>query len=587
MGKVNDYIKKILKIIKNENKTIINKEKPWLQYYGDQIPESLNYFNGSIYENLKESAIRNENKKAYTYFGSEVTYGKFLNKVDKIASALLELNIVKNESVTICCPNTPESIALIYAVNKIGGIANVLHPLSTTQDIERALKETNSDTLFCADISMPKARNIKVNNFIMVPVNTSFKGILKTLYRFKAGENLKIDEGMLTWQQFLNLSTGKEANVKVSSDDPAAIIYSGGTTGKPKGIIISNKNFNAMSDQIYVLCKFIRPGNSVLAALPIFHVFGLSVCVHSCLMAGMTLKILPQINTKKINKELKKYKPNVFPAVPSLLKMIVNGTDPGEDAFKDIKLVVVGGDYLSPQLKQEMIDYLRAHGSDADILIGYGLSEATGFSCSTAPVDMKTASDGTLGVPNPDIMIKIFEPNTDIEKSSGDVGEICISGPTIMMGYINEDEETKKTLVTHNDGKIWLHTGDVGYMDKDGKLYYTSRIKRMIITNGYNVYPIELEDIICKHEKVDSCTVIAIPHKIKNQTPKAVIALKEGVEDTPEVRDEIRKYCYKNIAKYAVPTEFEYRKSLPKTATGKADYKTLEKESTEKLNQKK
>lgn len=585
MGRVNDYIKRILKIIKKENK-IINKEKPWLQYYGDKIPESLNYFQGSIYENLKESAVRNESRKAYSYFGSEATYGKFLKKVDEIASALLELDIVKNESVTICCPNTPESIALIYALNKIGAIANIVHPLSTTQDIERALKETNSDTLFCSDVSMPKARNIKVDHFIMIPVNTSFKGILKTLYRFKAGENLKVDEGMLTWQEFLNMSTGKEVDVEVTGDDPAAIIYSGGTTGKPKGIIISNKNFNAMSGQTYALCDYIRPGNSVLAALPIFHVFGLSVCVHSCLMAGTTLKILPQINTKKINKELKKHKPNVFPAVPSLLKMVVSGSDPGRDGLSFLKLVVVGGDYLSPQLKKEMIDYLRAHGSNADILIGYGLSEATGFSCSTAPLDMETAKDGTLGIPNPDIMIKIFEPNSDVEKSLGDVGEICISGPTVMMGYINEDEETKKTIVTHSDGKKWLHTGDVGYMDKNGKLYYTSRIKRMIITNGYNVYPIELEDIICKHEKVDACTVIAIPHKIKNQTPKAVIVLKEGVEDTPEVREEIKRYCYKNIAKYAVPTEYEYRKSLPKTAVGKADFKALEKEAAEKSKKK-
>lgn len=580
MGRVNDYIKKILRIIKKEEK-VINKEKPWLQYYGDKIPEFINYFNGGLYENLKQTASVNENRVALCYFGTNITYKKLIEKIDEIASALLELDVVKNESVTICMPNTPESIALIYAVNKIGGIANVVHPLSSTADIERALKETNSDTLFCADVSMPKARGLKVKHFVMVPVNTSFNGILKVLYKFKAGSNLKVDEGMLTWQEFLNQSTGKTVDVKVESDDPAAIIYSGGTTGKPKGIIISNRNFAAMAGQEYAVCDLIRPGNSVLAALPIFHVFGLSVCVHGCLVAGMTLKVLPQINTKKLNQELKKHKPNVFPAVPSLLKMCVNGTDPGPNGLSFIKVVVVGGDYLSPQLKDEMTKYLRDHGSDAEIFVGYGLSEATGFSCCTAPLDTKTGADGTLGVPNPDMMIKVFEPNSDVEKSFGDNGEICISGPTIMMGYINEDEETKKTLVRHNDGKIWLHTGDVGYMDKDGKLYYTSRIKRMIITNGYNVYPIELEDIICKHEKVDACTVIAIPHKIKNQTPKAVIVLKKGVEDTPEVREEIKRYCYKNIAKYAVPTEYEYRTSLPRTAVGKADYKTLEKESKE------
>ena len=289
--------------------------------------------------------------------------------------------------------------------------------------------------------------------------------------------------------------------------------------------------------------------------------------------------IVPQLNTKKINKELKKYKPNVYPAVPSLLKMSVNGNDPGFNAFKDIKVVVVGGDYLSPALKKEFEEYLKKHGSSAVVKVGYGLSEACGFCCCTAEVDEKYVKNGTLGIPNPDMIVKIFEPNSDIEKSYGDVGEICVTGPTLMMGYINEDEETKNTLIEHTDGKVWLHTGDLGYMTKEGFVYYTSRMKRMIISNGYNIYPIELEEIIGKCELVDACTVVGIPHKIKSQTPKAVIVLKEGVPDNMQTREEIRKYCYKNIAKYAVTSEYEFRTSLPKTAVGKVAYKDLEKKN--------
>ena len=334
-----------------------------------------------------------------------------------------------------------------------------------------------------------------------------------------------------------------------------------------------------MALQTSNVCKYISPGYSVLSALPIFHVFGLALCTHTCLVSGMKCIIVPQLNTKKINKELKKYKPNVYPAVPSLLKMSVNGADPGINAFKDIKVVVVGGDYLSPQLKSEFEEYLKTHGSSAVVKVGYGLSEACGFCCCTAEIDEKHIDNhkGTLGIPNPDTIVKIFEPNSDIEKSLGDVGEICITGPTLMMGYINEDEETKKTLVLHNDGKTWLHSGDLGYMDKDGFIFYTSRLKRMIITNGYNVYPIELEDIINKCKYVDTCTVVGVPHKIKSQTPKAVIVLKQGVENTMEIREEIRRYCYKNIAKYAVPTEYEFRDTLPKTAVGKVAYRDLEK----------
>lgn len=569
MGIVNTYIKKILKKIK----PFEDKEKPWLKYYND-IPENLNYFKGSLYDHLKDAVSKNENRIACRFYGREMTYKKFLRSVDKIASALKQFDVVENECVTICLPNSPESFALIYAINKIGAIANIVHPLSTTQEIERALNETNSSILFCADVSMPKARDIKVEHFVMIPTSNSLSGFLKLAYNIKNAVNMRLEKDMLSWENFLNYTADEDPYCKRSSEDPAAIIYSGGTTGKPKGIIISNLNFNAMAGQVVAVCKYIRPGNSVLAALPIFHVFGLSVCVHSCLMAGMTLIIVPKIDTKNINRELKKYKPNVFPAVPSLLKLAINDKDPGRKAFKDIKLVVVGGDYLPPNVRQEMLNHLRDHGSDADIKIGYGLSEATGFASSTAFLDEELDS---LGVPNPDILIKVFEPNSDIEKTVGEVGELCISGPTVMMGYINEDEETKKTLVQHHDGKIWLHTGDLGYQDKKGVFHYTSRLKRMIITNGYNVYPIELEDIISKCEYVASCTVVGVPHKIKSQTPKAVIVLKDGVEDTPIVRMKIRKYCSANIAKYAVPTEYEYRKSMPVTAVGKVAYKVLEK----------
>lgn len=575
MGKVNDYINRLINFIKNEKPE--NKEKPWLKYYGD-VPESLNYFNGSMYDYLKDTASKNEKRSAYSFYGNEVTFKSFMKKIDKVASALKEFNIVENECVTICMPNTPESFALIYAINKIGAICNIIHPLSSTSDIERALKETNSSIIFCSDVAMPKARHIKVKHFIMVPTSESLGKILKTLYNIKSSLNMKLEEGMLTWNEFLNYGVSEDTYVKRDPNSPAAIIYSGGTTGKPKGIIISNANFNAMALQTANLCEYIRPGYSVLSALPIFHVFGLALCTHTCLVAGMKCIIVPQLNTKKINKELRKYKPSVYPAVPSLLKMSMNDSDPGSNAFKDIKVVVVGGDYLSPQVKNEYEEYLKTHGSSAVVKVGYGLSEACGFCCCTAQVDEKHVNNhkGTLGIPNPDMIVKIFEPDSDVEKSVGDVGEICITGPTLMMGYINEDEETKKTLVIHNDGRTWLHTGDLGYMDKDGFIFYTSRLKRMIITNGYNVYPIELEDIINKCKYVDTCTVVGIPHKIKSQTPKAVIVLKSNVQDTLEVREEIRRYCYKNIAKYAVPTEYEFRTSLPKTAVGKVAYRDLE-----------
>ena len=574
MGKVNDYISKMLKYIKNEIGE--NKEKPWIKYY-TRTPESLNYYQGSMYDYVKESAIKNEKRTAYTYYGLGVSYRGFLRRVDRIADALTQFNIVENECVTICMPNTPESIALIYAINKIGAIANIIHPLSSTKDIKRALDETNSGVLFCSDSSMQNARDIKVKHFILVPNSTSLIKFKKMIYNIKESGNLKLGKNMISWSDFISYKTLDDPYKKRKANDPAAIIYSGGTTGKPKGIILSNLNFNAMALQTMNVCDGLNPGSSVLAALPIFHVFGLALCIHTTLVCGMTAILVPKINTKKINSELKKYKPNIYPAVPSLLTMSLKGADPGSSGLKDIKTVVVGGDYLSPQTKAEFEKFLKDHGSNGVVKVGYGLSEASGFCCSTAPIEEKYVQNGTLGVPNPDILVKAFEPNSDIEKSYNDVGEICVTGPTIFMGYINEDKETKNTLVKHTDGKIWLHTGDLGYIDKNGFVYYTSRLKRMIISNGYNIYPIELEEIIKKCKYVEDCTVVAVPHKIKSQTPKAVIVLKKDVEDTLAVRSEIRKYCMDNIARYAIPTEFEYRKDIPKTAIGKVAYRDLQK----------
>lgn len=574
MGKVNDYISKMLKYIKNEIGE--NKEKPWIKYY-TRTPESLNYYQGSMYDYVKESAIKNEKRTAYTYYGLGVSYRGFLRRVDRIAAALTQFNIVENECVTICMPNTPESIALIYAINKIGAIANIIHPLSSTKDIKRALDETNSGVLFCSDSSMQNARDIKVKHFILVPNSTSLIKFKQMIYNIKESGNLKLGKNMISWSDFISYKTLDDPYKKRKANDPAAIIYSGGTTGKPKGIILSNLNFNAMALQTMNVCDGLNPGSSVLAALPIFHVFGLALCIHTTLVCGMTAILVPKINTKKINSELKKYKPNIYPAVPSLLTMSLKGVDPGSTGLKDIKTVVVGGDYLSPQTKAEFEKFLKDHGSNGVVKVGYGLSEASGFCCSTAPIEEKYVQNGTLGVPNPDIIVKAFEPNSDIEKSYNDVGEICVTGPTIFMGYINEDKETKNTLVKHTDGKIWLHTGDLGYIDKNGFVYYTSRLKRMIISNGYNIYPIELEEIIKKCKYVEDCTVVAVPHKIKSQTPKAVIVLKKDVEDTLAVRSEIRKYCMDNIARYAIPTEFEYRKDIPKTAIGKVAYRDLQK----------
>ena len=568
MGKINEYIKKLIK--KRIKKR--DEEKPWLDLYED-VPEKLDYYTGSLYDAIKESGDKYSKLTAYEYFFKKCTYKDFIKKVDKAAKALKAMGIKENECVTICMPNIPEGVALVYAANAIGAIANMVHPLGALNDIEYALNSTDSSVLFVSDVTYPKVKDIKVDNLVVCEVSNELEGILKLLYNIKNKANMMYKENVITWSRFLDMGKGIDKFYKKrDKDDPAVIIYSGGTTGKSKGIILSNGNFNALARQCCAIEKTVAPGNSILSALPIFHGFGLGVCVHMPLYNGMKCLLVPKLNTKKINKELKKYKPNLLPVVPSLLALTCKGKSGSE--LKHIKGIFCGGDYLSIELKEKTERYFRERGSSAKIRIGYGLSEATAFFLAT--YNHIPYESGSIGIPNPDTIVKIFQVGTEIECVPGQVGEICVNGPTVMMGYINNDKETDKVLIRHSDDRLWLHTGDLGYRDEKGEFFFSSRLKRMIITNGYNVYPLEVEELICKHPYVDSCVVIGIKHEVKQQVPKAVIVLKEGIEDSIKVKNEIKKYCEDNLATYERPAVYEFKEILPKTAIGKVAYRDLE-----------
>lgn len=568
MGKINEYIKNLIK----KNKRKKDLEKPWLNLYKD-VPTSLDYYSGSLYDVIKENGMKYASLTAYEYFAKRCSYKEFLKKVDKIAASLKAMGIKENECVTICMPNIPEGVLLVYAANAIGAIANMVHPLGSLNDIERALNSTDSSILFVSDVTYSKVKNIEVDNLVVCEVSNELDGILKVLYNYKNKKNMDYDDRVITWSKFLELGRGiEDFYIKREKDDPAVIIYSGGTTGKSKGIILSNGNFNSLARQCDAIEKTVAPGNSILSALPIFHGFGLGVCVHMPLYNGMRCILVPKLNTKNMNKEIKKYKPNLLPVVPSLLALICKGKSGSE--LKHVKGIFCGGDYLSIELKEKTEEYFKERGSKARVRIGYGLSEATAFFLATYNHIPYEAS--SIGIPNPDTIVKVFQVGTEIECENGQVGEICVNGPTVMMGYINNDKETDKVLIRHSDDRVWLHTGDLGYRDKKGEFFFSSRLKRMIVTNGYNVYPIELEELICKHPYVDSCVVIGVKHEVKQQVPKAVIVLKEGIEDSFKVKSEIKKYCENNLALYQRPAEYEFKESLPKTAIGKVAYRDLE-----------
>lgn len=557
-------------------------QAPWSNYYKNnemkvKIPD------GSIYDVVKESADRCKDTIAYNYYGHTVTYKDFLKQINLAARAFRSQGIRKGDVVTICMPNTPEAVVSFYALNKIGAIASMIHPLSSEQEIKKYLLSTNSVMLIMIDLCYEKVAGIiketDVYKTIIVSAGNSMSIHMKLGYIFTKGYKIKkpfFKGEYMYWNDFLRKGTlynGKN-DYEVSKDDPAVILHSGGTTGTPKGILLSNSNFNALAEQAKtVLCRLDK-GDVVLAIMPIFHGFGLGVSIHTPLHIGCTVNLVPQFDARHFDKLLIKTKPQVIVGVPTLYEALLNTNNKKLD-LSGLKYAICGGDSLSIPLARKINVFLEEHHSNVKIMQGYGMTEST---AATALACDEFNVEGSIGIPFPGDYFKIVKPHTQDELPYGETGEICVSGPTVMLGYLNNEKETNEVLQIHEDGNIWLHTGDMGYMNENGIIFYQSRLKRMIVSSGYNVYPTQIENVIEEHEAVLKCTVIGIPHPYKVEVAKAIIVLKNGYTDSWTVKKSIKEHCEKNLSRYSLPYEYEFRKSLPKTLIGKVDFKKLSEE---------
>ena len=543
---------------------------PWLKYY-QKDERKIKIEDISIYQLLEKSSIGREKNIAINYYGKQITYKDLLHKITQAARAFRSQGIRRGDVVTICMPNTPEALIAFYAINKIGAIANMIHPLSGEQEIKDYLTSTNSVMLIMIDICYEKVKNIIKETDVYI----AFGYQVTQGYKIKKPRK---SEEYVYWKDFIRKGLnyqGKE-DAATTKDTPAVILHSGGTTGSPKGIVLTNGNFNALSEQAKIIFKHLEAGEKVLAIMPIFHGFGLGVSINAPLDLGCEVILIPQFNAKKFDKLLEKYKPNILFGVPTLYEALINTKNDHLD-LSMLKYIISGGDSLSPSLERRINVYLQNHKANITISQGYGMTESL---AAVALAFGKANKPGSIGIPFPGNYIKIVKPETQDEVPYGEDGEICISGPTVMLGYLDNEKETNEMLQIHKDGLIWLHTGDMGMMDEDGVIYYKQRIKRMIISSGYNVYPAYVEQIIEEHPAVLKCTVIGIPHPYKIEVPKAYIVLKNGYNPLT-VRKSIKDHCKKNLASYAIPYEFEYRKSLPKTLIGKVDFKKLQEENSE------
>ena len=567
----------------------ITAKAPWVKNLGD-IPAHLDYFQGSMYDMLKSVTDKYPNNIAMDFMGRSTTYRQLLEHVERCAKALKTIGIRENDCVTIAMPNCPQAIAMFYAINMVGGIANMVHPLSSEKEIEFYLNESNSVTVITLDQFYHKIEAIRNNtnivNVIIASIRDELSQPLKTGYMLTEGRKIRKipdDAPVIRWQKFLNLSKSCFWRYKVERkpEDPAVILYSGGTTGTTKGIVLTNLNFNALSQQVIATNPMFRPGDRMLAAMPIFHGFGLGVCIHTMLTQGGRCVLVPRFTAKSYSKLITKYKCNFIAGVPTLYEALLRLPNMEKADLSSLKGVFSGGDSLTIELKKKFDKFLYDHKAVIQIREGYGTTECVTASCLTPPTMHR---EGSIGLPFPDTYYKIVTPGTDEELPYGEEGEILLAGPTVMREYLHHPEETAQTLRRHADGLTWVYTGDLGVMDADGFVYFRGRRKRMIITSGYNVYPAQLENILEAHEAVQRCCIIGVPDSYKMQKVKAFVMLKPGFPATEETKQSILAHCRKNIAKYAMPYDVEFRENLPTTLVGKVAYRVLEDEELKKIS---
>ena len=563
-----------------------NVATPWLESYGGVAP-NLDYSENTMSEAVLETAAKEKDFPALTFMGKATSYTRLAAELDRVGRAFYALGVRPGTRVLVCLPNVPQAVFCLYGLNRIGAIPTMVHPLSAVSELAFYMNEADCHMAVTLDQFYGKFLEVKqqrpidklivcrVSDELAFPLNIGQKLMTERKFPKVTGEN------DLVWKDFLKLAeTVKEGYVaKKDFRTEAVVLFSGGTTGTTKGIMLSDLNFNALAHQTANMAHAEVHHAKMLAAMPVFHGFGLGVCIHTLMYIGGTSILVPRFNVKSYANLIRKTKPNYIAGVPTLFEAITRNRYLDGADLSCLRGVFSGGDSLTIELKKKFDKFLADHNASVRVREGYGTTECVTACCLT-PYNKE--KEGSIGIPFPDTYFQICKPGTCEELPYGEEGEICLTGPSMMLGYIGHEEENKETMRLHADGHVWLHTGDLGKMDDEGFIYFRQRIKRMIVTSGYNVYPSQLENIIEGHPAVQRSCVIGVKDPLKMQRVKAFIVLKDGYKGNEAMREDLMKHCKAHIAKYALPSEIEFRDSLPTTLVGKVAYTVLEKEETEK-----
>ena len=538
-----------------------------------------------VYSYFKEINKNRLSDVAIYYYGTKITIRKMLDKIDECADALAALGIKKGDTVSLLSASTPESICLFYALNKIGATMNAIDPRLDKKSVARMISGSGSKVLFVIDMAYPLVAavrsEINQEHIIVQTASTSLPFFMKVAYKLAVRSTIPYGkEGVISWETFIKgARNGAAQEADYVGDATVAITYTGGTTGFPKGVMLTNDSINSVAFSFLHAGIVYKPNTRFLGIMPIFSSYGLVTGIHMPMIMQQELALIPRFYPLKMGEYIKKYKPQHMIATPAFYEILINSEEMKGFDLSFMLTLGSGGDSMNAGLEEKLNEFMKTHNLRYPLAQGYGMSEVS--AAATFCVNDRYKR-GSVGIPCITTTIGIFDPETGEELGYNTPGEVCISGPTLMKGYYNNKEETDHVMRKHADGQIWMHSGDIGTIDEDGFVYIQGRVKRMITRfDGHKVFPITIESFIAEHELVQGCSVFAVPdrERMQGHYPMAAIELKPGVDAAKkeELCREIYNKCQSELEQRGRPVAVVTVDEIPHTAMGKNDYLNLEK----------
>lgn len=563
----------------------MHEQRPWLKHYGE-IPATIDYPRSSLYDVLMQSVIQHSTHIAWDFFGKTQTYQAFSDAIHSCANGLAALGLEAGDRITIAMPTCPQGIIAFYAANCLGAVANIIHPLTSERELAYYLNISQSRIALTLDAYGSKFNAIRKQTALKKIILARISDYLPLSQKIK----LALTQGrkqvgnlsgkwVVKWSDLFDPNHPRCIPVPANTDALAVILYSGGTTGTPKGVMLSNRNLIAAGMMISSWGNLCR-GDAILATLPLFHGFGLGICINAAFMSGAKSILVPQFTPKTVAHLIRTKQPNFIIGLPGLFHALTRNPGFQKTDLRCLKAAFCGADTLPRVVKERFEKIVHKRGGKVRLQEGYGLIEAV---TAVMGNPVKGYREGSIGLPFPDMQAKIVQPGTDEKLACGCRGELCLHGPTVMLGYLNQPDETGRTLKKHRDGKLWLHTEDLCSMDEDGYFYFHLRLKRIIKSSGLSVSPMQVEDRLLRHPDVLETCVIGVPDLSLVEKIKAFVVLKEARKADSDMIQVLTDYCREELVKESCPQEIEFRPEIPKTLLGKIAYHELRKQEIQKL----